>query len=78
MAANLVSVVMQFLTPDMIAKIASALGLDRSVAQKAIGGAVPALLASLADVAVTPQWGTPAQQHAGAATTWVAREVSKT
>src|SRR5580704_17329970 len=54
MAANLVSVVMQFLTPDMIAKIASALGLDRTVAQKAIGGAVPALLASLADVASTP------------------------
>ncbi len=40
---NLVSVVMQFLTPDMIAKIGSALGLDRNVAQKAIGGAVPAL-----------------------------------
>jgi hypothetical protein len=51
---NLVSVVMQFLTPDMIAKIASALGLDRSVAQKAIGGAVPALLSSLAEVASTP------------------------
>jgi hypothetical protein len=45
---------MQFLTPDMIAKIASALGLDRSVAQKAIGGAVPALLSSLTDVASTP------------------------
>jgi hypothetical protein len=55
MAANLVSVVMQFLTPDMIAKFASALGIDRSVAQKAIGGAVPALLASLAGVASTPQ-----------------------
>jgi hypothetical protein len=54
MAASLVSVVMQFLTPDMIAKIASALGFDRSVAQKAIGGAVPALLSSLADVAATP------------------------
>jgi hypothetical protein len=54
MATNLVSVVMQFLTPDMIAKIASALGLDRSLAQKAIGGAIPALLASLADVASTP------------------------
>ena len=54
MATNLVSVVMQFLTPDMIAKIASALGLDRSVAQKAIGGAVPAILASLAGVASTP------------------------
>jgi Bacterial protein of unknown function (DUF937) len=51
---NLVSVVMQFLTPDIIAKIASALGLDRSVAQKAIGGAVPALLSSLAEVASTP------------------------
>ena len=70
MAANLVSVVMQFLTPDMIAKIASALGLDRAVAQKAIGGAVPALLASLADVASTPNGArqltnTLAQQQAG-------------
>ena len=54
MATNLVSVVMQFLTPDMIAKIASVLGLDRNLAQKAITGAVPALLASLADVASTP------------------------
>ena len=52
--ANLVSVVMQCLTPDMIAKIASALGLDRNVAQKAIAGAIPALLASFADVASTP------------------------
>ncbi|WP_166300251.1 DUF937 domain-containing protein [Bradyrhizobium sp. 2S1] len=55
MAANLVSVVMQFLTPDMIAKIASVLGIDRNVAQKAIGGAIPALLAGLADVTATPQ-----------------------
>jgi hypothetical protein len=54
MATNLVSVVMQFLTPDMIAKIASVLGIDRSIAQKAIAGAIPALLASLADVASTP------------------------
>jgi len=54
MATNLVSVVMQFLTPDMIAKIASALGLDRNVTQKAITGAIPALLASLADVASSP------------------------
>jgi hypothetical protein len=54
MATNLVSVVMQFLTPDMIAKIASVLGLDRNVAQKAITGAIPALLASFADVASTP------------------------
>ena len=54
MATNLVSVVMQCLTPDMIAKITSALGLDRNVAQKAIAGAIPALLASFADVGSTP------------------------
>jgi hypothetical protein len=48
MATNLVSLVMQFLTPDTIAKIASALGLDRMVAQKAITGAVPAILSGLA------------------------------
>ncbi len=54
MATNLISLVMQCLTPDMIAKIASALGLDRNVAQKAIAGAIPALLASFADVASTP------------------------
>src|SRR5262249_56319551 len=55
MATSLVSVVMQFLTPEMIGKIASYLGLDRNTTQKAVGGAVPALLASLADVASTPQ-----------------------
>lgn len=54
MATNLVSIVMQFLTPDMIAKIASALGLDRATAQKAIGGAVPAILSGLAGVASAP------------------------
>ncbi|WP_027580171.1 DUF937 domain-containing protein [Bradyrhizobium sp. Ai1a-2] len=54
MAVNLVSVVMQYLTPDLIAKIASSLGIDREIAQKAIGGAVPALLSNLAEVASTP------------------------
>jgi hypothetical protein len=54
MTTNLISLVMQCLTPDMIAKIASALDLDRNVAQKAIAGAIPALLASFADVASTP------------------------
>jgi hypothetical protein len=33
MAINLVSLVMQFLTPDMIGRIASALGLDRNNTQ---------------------------------------------
>jgi uncharacterized protein DUF937 len=54
MAVNLVSVVMQFLTPDVVARIASAVGLDRDIVQKAVGGAVPALLANLAEAASTP------------------------
>ena len=51
MAINLVSLVMQFLTPDMIGRIASALGLDRNNTQTAIGAAVPGLLAALSGVA---------------------------
>jgi hypothetical protein len=54
MATNLVSLVMQFLTPDMIGRIATALGLDRNNTQTAIGAAVPALLAGFSNVAVQP------------------------
>jgi len=54
MAANLTSVVMQFLTPEVIEKIASFLGLDRNATQKAAGGAVPTLLAGLSDLVATP------------------------
>ena len=51
MAVNLVSLVMQFLTPDMIGRITSALGLDRKITQTAIGAAVPALLAGFSNIA---------------------------
>jgi hypothetical protein len=51
MPANLVSLVMQFLTPDMIGRIAAALGLDRNVVQTAINAAVPALLAGFSSAA---------------------------
>jgi hypothetical protein len=44
MNINLVSLVMQNLTPDMTAKIASALGIDKSPIGKAVGAAVPSLL----------------------------------
>lgn len=54
MASNLTSVVMQFLTPEVIEKIASSLGLDRTATQKAAGGAVPTLLAGLSDLVTTP------------------------
>jgi hypothetical protein len=43
MATNLVSLVMKFLTPDMIGRIASALGLDRNDTSTAVGAGVPAL-----------------------------------
>src|SRR5215813_8949701 len=54
MGTNLVSIIMQFLTPDMIARIASALGLTRSDAQSGISAAVPGLLAVLANAAAKP------------------------
>jgi hypothetical protein len=54
MAANLVSLVMQFLTPDMIGRIAAALGLDRNKVGSAISGAVPALLAAFNNAATQP------------------------
>ena len=54
MATNLVSLVLQFLTPDLVARIASALGLDRNIVQSAVGAAVPGLLASLGGVAAQP------------------------
>ena len=54
MELNLVSLVMQFLTPDMITRIAVALGLDRYNTQKAVGAAVPALLAGVSGAAATP------------------------
>ncbi|OCP18097.1 MULTISPECIES: DUF937 domain-containing protein [unclassified Ensifer] len=54
MASNLVSYIAQMLTPDMIARIASALGLDSGKVQSAVGAAVPAVLAGLAGIAAQP------------------------
>jgi len=54
MATNLVSLVMQFLTPEMIGRVATALGLDRNLVQSAIGAAVPGLLAGFSGVATQP------------------------
>jgi hypothetical protein len=54
MATNLVSSIMQFLTPDMVAKIARTLGIDPDVAQKVVSAAVPAILASFAGLAAKP------------------------
>jgi hypothetical protein len=51
---NLVSLVMQFLTPDMIGRVAAALGLDRNMVQSAVNAAVPALLAAFTGAAAKP------------------------
>ena len=55
MAVNLVSLIMQFVTPSLISKMGDALGLDRDQAQKAVGVSVPAILAGLASTAAKPQ-----------------------
>jgi len=54
MATNLVPFVMQFLTPDTIGRIATALGLDHNKTQSAVSSAVPALLEAFNDVAAQP------------------------
>ena len=54
MATNLVSYMMQFLTPDMIGRIAGALGLNRNDAQSGVTAVVPALLAAFSGLADKP------------------------
>lgn len=54
MAGNLVSYILQILTPEMIGRIATALGLDSSKAQGVVSAAVPAILAGLGGVAAQP------------------------
>ena len=54
MAVNLVLAAQQLLTPEVIAQIASFLGIDRSAAQKAATAAIPTILASLSDLVGTP------------------------
>jgi hypothetical protein len=54
MATNLVSYIMQLLTPDLINRIAGALGLDRNDTQTGVAATVPALLAALGGVAAKP------------------------
>ena len=54
MAINLVSLVSQFLTPQLLGGLARALGINEAVAQKLVAAAVPAILASLGTAAAAP------------------------
>lgn len=70
MANNLISFVTQYLTPEVVGRIATAIGLNRSSAQTAINGSVPALLAALSNTAMQPggakQLADAATQNVGA------------
>jgi sporulation protein YlmC with PRC-barrel domain len=63
MTDNIVSTISRFLTPELLGKMASASGLDRSVTQKATAAAVPAILSGLAGLVSRPAG---ARQLAGA------------
>jgi hypothetical protein len=54
MAINLASIAAQFLTPEVVAQIASFLGIDKTSAQKAATAAIPTILAGLSDLVEKP------------------------
>jgi hypothetical protein len=54
MAINLVSLVSQFLTPQIVGSLARALGVNEAVAQKVVAAAVPTILAALGTAAAAP------------------------
>src|SRR5262245_61897336 len=54
MPIDLPALVTRFLTPEMIGRIASALGIDPTIVQSAINAAVPSLLAGFSNVAAQP------------------------
>ena len=51
---NIMSAVSRFLTPEVVGQMASACGLDPSMAQKAVNAAVPSILGGLVNVAEKP------------------------
>ena len=54
MAINLVSLVSQFLTPQLVGSLARALGINEAIAQRLAAAAIPTILASLATTAAAP------------------------
>jgi hypothetical protein len=67
---NLMSLIMQFLTPQLIGRIASALGIDRNLLETVIRAAVPGLLAGFSRTAAQPggaaKLADAARQYSGA------------
>src|SRR5262249_43976428 len=50
----LISSISKVLTPDLLSRISSGLGIDRSIVEKASSASVPALLAALTSVVAKP------------------------
>ena len=51
---NIVSLITQFITPEMVGRVSTALGIDRSTLQKAVGAGVPGILAALSSLVARP------------------------
>ena len=54
MTENIVAAVSRFLTPELVGKLATAVGLDKTLAHESVTAAVPAILSGLAGVAGKP------------------------
>jgi len=54
MAVNLVSLVSQFLTPQLVGGLARAVGVNEAVAQKLVAAAIPVVLGALATTTAAP------------------------
>src|SRR5262249_34853517 len=54
MANSIIATISRVLTPEVVGKLASATGLDRSVTQTAIGAAVPSILSALTNLVAQP------------------------
>ncbi len=54
MPTNLVATITKVFTPELLARIASALGLDQAAVQKAVTAGVPGLLAALTSLVAKP------------------------
>ncbi len=54
---NLVSIIMQMLTPELIGKLATGIGGDKSLVGKAAGALIPSILGSLVGVSAQPNGG---------------------
>ena len=54
MPTNLVSSATKILTPELLRRIASGLGLDKAIVEKAVTAGIPGLLAALASLVAKP------------------------